>query len=553
MDPSAKPSTATPSRRPSTRFRALARDRASGFAGRRAELARMLAVLLALGVVWRVARFAAGPALWGDEAFIAVSLLTRDLAGLLRPLEYHQIAPIGFLAAELGVARLLGFSEWSLRLIPFLAGLISLGLFVRFAARTVDRRSALMAVGIFAAAFYPVRHATEIKPYATDLLASLVVTGLGWSTWLDRRSGGRWLKLTLAVVFGVWFSYPLVFVAAGVGLVLGVGSIRDRDARSIAASALFGLVSAASWVVSYLVFARPQAADSPLYRQLKTWEGAFPPWGRPWAIPGWLLDVHTGNMLAYPHGGNNFGSLATAILVVAGCLAMARRRPALLALLLAPLLPTLAAASLGRYPYGTSARTSLSMAPAFCLLAGVGLVALIRRSASGSRRARCYRLATIALGSMAAVGAVVNVALPWKNWEDRENRRAVVAIAAITRPGDRWLAYDGLARLPEDMPGMMLEHWLQQMAEVRYNVLAKSPVPVAWNPDPASVAGPCSGRTWLIVHRSGCPGFDEAGLALDRAVLARRLGTPTMHRFALTRGESIEAEEYPAPARVRAN
>ena len=28
----------------------------------------------------------------------------------------------------------------------------------------------------------------------------------------------------------------------------------------------------------------------------------------------------------------------------------------------------------------------------------------------------------------------------------------------------------------------MLEHWLQQMAEVRYNILAKSPVPVEWMP-----------------------------------------------------------------------
>ena len=97
----------------------------------------------------------------------------------------------------------------------------------------------------------------------------------------------------------------------------------------------------------------------------------------------------------------------------------------------------------------------------------------------------------------------------------------------------------------------MLEHWLQQMAEVRYNLLAKAPVPLAWDPGADALAAPVAGRTWLIVHRSGCPGFDEAGLAADRAALARRLGPPRTHRYELTRGESIEADEYPAPSGIR--
>ena len=75
-------------------------------------------------------------------------------------------------------------------------------------------------------------------------------------------------------------------------------------------------------------------------------------------------------MLAYPYGGNNFGSTLTTILVVAGCIRMARRRARrpLLFLLLGPLPVALVAAALHRYPYGTSARVMLYMAPAFCLL-----------------------------------------------------------------------------------------------------------------------------------------------------------------------------------------
>ncbi len=522
------------------------RPRVSGFAGRRGRLSRMLAGMIALGVIWRVARFAACPPLWGDEAFIAVNLLVRDFAGLLRPLEYHQIAPIGFLWAELGVARVLGGSEWALRLIPFLSGLAALGLFARFATRAVDRRSAVLAAGIFAASFYPVRHATEVKPYATDLLLSLAITGLAWSAWQDRGSPRRWLALAATVVVGVWFSYPLIFVAAGVGLVLAAGVIREPRRPAIVGLVAFWLTAAASWLPFYAVFTRPQSLAAPLYTQLDTWRDAFPPWNRPWTLPYWLLDVHAGNMLAYPNGGNNFGSAATTVLVIAGILALRRRRPALLALLLAPLLPTFVASAFHRYPYGTSARTSLYMAPAFCLLAGVGLWALIRRLRGAGRRARAYRLAVVALGSMTVVATVANVVWPYKNFEDGENRRVVRELALLARPGDRWAVTDGIAALPVSKK-LMLEHWLQQAAEVRYNVLAKAPVPVLWKPDRAGLVGPFAGRTWLIVHRSGCPGFDEARLAADRASLAGIAGPPRVVEFPMTRGESITAYEFPAP------
>jgi Dolichyl-phosphate-mannose-protein mannosyltransferase len=530
--------------RPSRVFR-LDRSITSGRSSRRRAMTRTLMVLVGLGVIWRIARYAACPPLWGDEAFLAVNVLIRDFAGLLRPLEYYQIAPGGFLWGELAVVRALGKSEWALRLIPFVAGLASLGLFLPFATKTLDRRSALLAVGIFAASFYPVRHATEAKPYATDLLFSLLTTSLAWSVWLERESARRWSMLAGVVGVGVWCSYPLVFVAAGVGSVLAfrVGSQPSR--RAITLFLAFGLATSASWATSYLTIAREQAKSAPFYTSLGTWQGAFPPFEESWKMAFWLLDVHTGNMLAYPNGGNYFGSLATAILVAVGCLALLKSRPALLAMLLSPLAANLLAACLRRYPYGTSARTTLFMAPAFCLLAGLGLVTLIRRL-NGQRRRRAYRIATISLAGMMVIASVANVALPYKNYEDTLNREAVDELASMARPGDRWIAYDGVEELPVSK-SLMLEHWLQQMAEVRYNMLAKAPVPVQWMPDEAGVDVAESGRTWLIVHRSGCPQFDENRLERLKVKLASSLGSPKARIERLTRGESIESFEYPAP------
>ena len=190
-------------------------------------------------------------------------------------------------------------------------------------------------------------------------MIALAVTMLAWSLRRDVANPKRWVALTATVALGVWFSYPLVFVAAGLGFFLVGLVIRTPHARAVVGFGVFGLVSAASWLASYLAFGRPQAQAAPFYSKLETWRGAFPPVGRPWEIPGWLLDVHTGNMLAYPLGANHYGSIVTALFVLAGVVRLARSNRALLVLLLGPL-PLMFLASCFRfYPYGTSARTTL--------------------------------------------------------------------------------------------------------------------------------------------------------------------------------------------------
>jgi len=176
--------------------------------------------IVAAGLVWRLARYLASWPLWGDEAYIAVSLITRDFAGLTRPLEYYQIAPPGFLWTELGVIRLLGASEQALRLVPFVCGIASLLLFWKLAAKTLDRRSTLMAVAFFSVSFYPIRHSNEVKPYAIDLWLALVVTYLALSVMKRPESQRVWAALILVSTIGVWTSYPLILVSGGVGVVL---------------------------------------------------------------------------------------------------------------------------------------------------------------------------------------------------------------------------------------------------------------------------------------------------------------------------------------------
>ena len=84
--------------------------------------------------------------LWWDEAFVAVNFIRRDYIDLLRPLDYGQVCPILFLWSELALVKLLGFSEWSLRLFPLVCAVASVVLF-RHVAGPSRARSAIAAGG----------------------------------------------------------------------------------------------------------------------------------------------------------------------------------------------------------------------------------------------------------------------------------------------------------------------------------------------------------------------------------------------------------------------
>ena len=443
--------------------------------------------------------------LWGDEELVAVNFLTRGLAELARPLDYFQIVPPGFLWAEWLAVHFFGTGERALRLVPYLAGVASLLLFWRFCRAQSPPAAPRVARGCYPgrASFYPVRHSTEVKPYAIDLLVSLVLLSTGWATGRHLRSSSAWLALFGVTIVGVWCSYAAVFPAAGVALFLGARVFRERSKRLAALWATYGLILTLSWGIVFVTFAHPQASAADFLPYLETWKDAFPPLAEPWRLLWWLLDVHTGNMLAYPYGGNNFGSTLTTILVVAGCIRMWRRRvrrPLLFLLLLGALPVALIAAALHGYPYGTSTRIMLYMAPSFCLLIGEGIMALLQLR-------HCTSRGPLIMGGVLAIVPLIctafNVATPYKAYDDVLHRSLARWVAARSAPGDRWVVFNGASPLPL-LKDLMVMPWPSpRVAEARFYLLTYAPVPVRWEPDPETVLPSPDGRIWLIIQNHG--------------------------------------------------
>jgi hypothetical protein len=367
-----------------------------------AWITRLCWAFVVLGVLIRLVRYLVVYPIWHDEAFVAVNFLDRGYRDLLRPLEYAQVAPVCYLWIELAAVRLFGFSEWSLRLFAAICGLASVLVFRHLASRLLRGVALLLALAVFATAFYPIRHSAEVKPYASDLLASLVLMTLAVEWW---RSPGRsrWLwalaafaPLLLAV------SYPAVLVAVAVILALAPEVLRNDRPTVRVAFVTYSLVVAASFLAIYFSFTVIQSTAILSHYREGWWRDSFPPLGEPWKIPYWLIWVHTGRTMAYPIGEQAGASTLTFVVVILGGLILWRaKQPTLFRLIAFPFLLGLAAASAGRYPYGGPPRVTQYLAPSIILLTGLGGAAVLAR-ASTLRWAK-HSLA-LSLAALAAIG-----------------------------------------------------------------------------------------------------------------------------------------------------
>lgn len=383
-------------------------------------VAQATAGFVALGVLLRVARYLLNFPLWCDETMIAANFLDRGYLDLLRPLDYRQVAPLLWLALELTSVKLFGFSEWSLRLLPFLCGAASVPLFRHAAGRVVSGVPLLLAVAVFAVSGWTLRYTGEVKPYASDLFVALALLALALEWWrAPERVGWLW-ALAAAGPLAVALSLPSLFVLGAVGLTLAWPVWRSgrRDARL--ALGLFG----AGVVLTFL-------ALSPFYRTApqdhdyfhNAWAEAFPPAGNALRLALWFLDVNTGYLFAYPEGGEHGASALTFLAFLVGAAVLCRRGRGLpAALCLLPFALALAAAALHRYPYGVSARTSQYAVPMICLLAGTGLAYALGKIPSDLVRPRALgaTAATLAMFGFAHLG--YDLAHPYKTATDERDR-----------------------------------------------------------------------------------------------------------------------------------
>jgi len=320
---------------------------------------------LCAGVCLRLAQYALDRSLCLDEAYLSLNLLHRSFAGLLRPLDYHQGAPLGFLLAEKYAIRLFGPTELSLRLLPLLAGLASMFLFYKVAKDILRPAAVPVAMGLFAIAPPLVYYASEVKQYSTDVAVALVL----YSIALPRKPA-EWSSVRILVfgLFGsvaIWLSHPSVFVLAGIGTIVIIDAWHRGDVRCLTRFLPAAGMWATSLVVCYLLLLRHLARDQALLDYLNEYFMPLPP--RSISDLKWFFDIFFGFF------SGTAGLVTTglaALTFIVGILYKWSKDREQLWLLLTPFFFTLVASGMHKYPLG--GRLTLFLLPTVFLLMAEG-------------------------------------------------------------------------------------------------------------------------------------------------------------------------------------
>jgi hypothetical protein len=212
-------------------------------------------VFLVGGIALRILHFVFNRGLWGDESMLVVNFIDRDLSGLTRTLHYFQQAPIGVLWTQKLVVSLLGISEMSLRFFPLLCGILSLILFFLWIRREVKSVGLLLATGLFAFAHPLIYHSVEAKQYATEVLAAVTALWL-YARLSTRQDVSSQLYWALGGALLIWFSYTVVFILAGISIVLGLTYLLRKDWSRVMGQFLVSGFWMLNFLLNYFLFMR---------------------------------------------------------------------------------------------------------------------------------------------------------------------------------------------------------------------------------------------------------------------------------------------------------
>ncbi|QDU18759.1 glycosyltransferase family 39 protein [Urbifossiella limnaea] len=395
-----------------------------------------VAAVLLVGVGLRAAALGGGRDLWIDESMLALNLVERDAAGLLKPLDWNQGAPVGFLLAMKAVIAQLGASEWALRLLPFVASLLGLAGLAWVAPRLLPRPAALLAVALLALSPVMVSYSAECKQYATD--AALTVGLFAAAAGLLTGHGGarRWAVLAASGAAAVWCSHPAAFVLGGIGVALMADAAVKRDRRRFLAAAVTSAVWLVSFAACYVLFTRHLRGNDYL---MGYWAGHFlplPP--RNAGDLAWLAEHYFGPF-SMPGGlaGSEVraGGLA-AVFFAVGLWNLARDRwPVAVAVALPGLLALLAS---GLHAYPFAGRLLLFLVPLMVLGVGYGAHAV----AAALRPKQAFAAAAL-LGVLVAAPALEAYQGTKRPMREEQLRPVLDAVRAELRPGDKVYVYYG--------------------------------------------------------------------------------------------------------------
>ena len=318
--------------------------------------------LLLIGFILRLRQYFSGRSLWADEAMLALNIVTRSFSQLFQPLDYDQGAPLGFLLVEKLFNVTFGRTEFVLRLFPLLAGLASLWLFYLLLTTLrgeAERRGGnLLAFALFAVNPQLVYYSSESKQYIMDVAVTLGLLVLAIRVFQNEASGKSLRLLGVAGIFGLWFSYPALFVLVGIGIALVIHFFQKQDFPNLRRTIFIGVLWLANLALLYFISLRTLSQNEYLANYWADGFISLPLWSN----LNWLADL-----LLYQFD-VRFVPLLVLVLILGGWVMLFREQRSLALVFVLTALFAFTASVLRLYP--VSGRLSLFLIPPGILLFG---------------------------------------------------------------------------------------------------------------------------------------------------------------------------------------
>jgi uncharacterized membrane protein len=318
--------------------------------------------------VFRIAQFLYNRSLTEGEAALALNIANRSYTELLQPLDHAQAAPAGFLVIQRFFVALFSNTEMAMRILPLLAGIASLFLFYAVAKRILKSSALTFSLILIAAGDHLIYFASEVKQYSTDVFWALCIIIL--TLWLmeHRRRLLPVIIFSLVSALSLWFSHPAVFVYAGCILVILIPLVIKKSWKELAFLLMIILIPIISFALHYLFILKAAAGNQQL---IDFWQSAFMPLP-PTSVKelAWFPYVFL-RTFKFPIGFSVYTLGLAVISFLFGCLSMLRTQKRLLALMMFPVLFTLVASGLHKYPF--EGRLILFLTPLFIIIIAEGL------------------------------------------------------------------------------------------------------------------------------------------------------------------------------------
>ena len=311
--------------------------------------------IIFIGILIRIRQYLFNRSLWIDEASLALNILKLNYAELLTPLLHGQAAPPFFLLLTKLFTAVAGYSEYVLRFLPFICGIVSIILFYPLAAYFLQKKVIPIAISLLSFSYYHIYFTNEFKQYSVDLFFTLLLIMCALKTDNSNFSKKYSTYFGITAIISTWFSHASIFVLGGVGLALlyklllerGAGEKNAVKVSQIKELIAIGLLSLFSFALHYFFIIRPV----PKGHFYQFWEKGFMPFP-PLSLSDikWYFSTAMGT-LKVPLGFEYLYGMAFIFLLI-GIIGLWKRKEKLyFNLLMFPVIVLLLASTFRFYPF----------------------------------------------------------------------------------------------------------------------------------------------------------------------------------------------------------